>query len=412
MSWRHPLVLVVATFIPSLMACDDDAVSPPDTPPNPAWQAMDSGTDNDLNALWAASASDAFAVGAGGTIVRFDGNSWQPMNSGVTVELSGVWGTAGDHVIATGDQGTILVFDGSDWTPVLGVTTDPIGRVSGLDANNVAAVGGGPPGTFLFFDGLDWTDRSTGDSRSLADAVVLPGSRVVLVGEGGAAFLASPDTVLAIVNGATANLSAVLGTTDQDVVAVGDDGTVLAFDLDAFEMRPLSGPSASLTGIGYRGYNDLFLTGDDGSIFTFDRCAARSSKPIGGKLNDVEAISTERLMATGADGTILTYSRPRPTTCPATVSVSISAGTTPTISWTPDCPVNLVLVEENASDMWLIWGDGNVFEPGVQYGSDHPCAVDFRYEGPLVAGTEYDVILFRYDGPDDYTTIAVKSFRP
>lgn len=416
MSPRHSRFLVAfAAVVPGLVACDEETVAPPSTPATPDWQAMESGTDQDLNAVWAASGSDVFAVGAGGTILRFDGNSWQPMNSGVTVDLFGVWGTASDHVIATGDQGTILVFDGSDWVPVTGVTSDPIGRVSGYDANHVVAVGGGPPGTFLHFDGVDWTARSTGDSRSLADAVALFSDGVVLVGDGGAAFLAFPDTLMEIATGTTSNLKAVFGTTwDEGMTAVGDDGTVVFVDTSVLPpiAQLLPGPSANLTGIAYRGYNDMFLAAEDGSIFDYDRCAAQSSKASGVTLNAVETISDQQVIAAGADGAIFSYSRPADASCPATVSVSISGGTTPTFSWSPDCPVNLVLVEEGASDMWLIWGDGNVFEPGVRYGDNHPCAVDFRYEGPLVAGVEYDVILYRYDGLGNYTTIAIKNFRP
>jgi hypothetical protein len=377
---------------------------------------MASGTSRELNAVWAASSDDAFAVGAEGTILRFDGRDWDPMFSGTAADLHGVWGTSGNHVIATGDQGTILVFDGGAWDPVTGVTTDPIGSVTGIDANNLVAVGGGPPGSFLVFDGVEWTVRSTGDSQTLADALMIPpGGGSLLVGAAGTMFVAGPDTVTAIATGTTSNLNAILGTTAEDVIAVGDDGTVLAINFDAFppDVREISGTSTDLTGITMRGYNDLFLLGSGGSILAFDRCSTQPSKGSGALLNDIAAVSSERVLAVGADGTILTYTGPGPAACPDQVTVSVSGGLTPTFSWSPNCFVNLVLVEEQAGDMWVVEGDGNLIESGVRYGDHHPCETGFWYEGPLLPGVEYDVILFRYDeAVDDYTLIALETFTP
>ncbi|MBN2284605.1 MAG: WD40 repeat domain-containing protein, partial [Deltaproteobacteria bacterium] len=50
---------------------------------------------NDLVSVWGTSGSDVFAVGYGGTILRYDGSAWSPMTSGTTQTLWGVWGTTG-----------------------------------------------------------------------------------------------------------------------------------------------------------------------------------------------------------------------------------------------------------------------------------------------------------------------------
>ena len=50
----------------------------------------------------------AFAVCEGGTIVRHDGVQWHMMCSGVTVDLNGVSGSSAGEVFALGDGGTIL----------------------------------------------------------------------------------------------------------------------------------------------------------------------------------------------------------------------------------------------------------------------------------------------------------------
>lgn len=61
--------------------------------------------------LWANSATDAWAVGPLGTIVRYNGTSWAVVKSGVTVTLRGVWGTSASDMWAVGDGGTILHYE-------------------------------------------------------------------------------------------------------------------------------------------------------------------------------------------------------------------------------------------------------------------------------------------------------------
>jgi hypothetical protein len=56
--------------------------------------------------------SDVFAVGSGGTILRYDGRVWSPMTSGTTVTLNSVWGSSSSDIFAVGSGGMILHYDG------------------------------------------------------------------------------------------------------------------------------------------------------------------------------------------------------------------------------------------------------------------------------------------------------------
>jgi photosystem II stability/assembly factor-like uncharacterized protein len=71
---------------------------------------MTSPTTQYLTAVWAAGPNDAFAVGYGGTILRYNGALWESMTSGVTAALNGVHGTSPTQVFAVGNGGTILKF--------------------------------------------------------------------------------------------------------------------------------------------------------------------------------------------------------------------------------------------------------------------------------------------------------------
>src|SRR5262245_18922839 len=69
-----------------------------------------------LNAVWGASANDVVAVGAAGTVIRFDGTSWSGEASGTDATLYAVWGRSAQEIYAAGEHGTILRWDGARWS--------------------------------------------------------------------------------------------------------------------------------------------------------------------------------------------------------------------------------------------------------------------------------------------------------
>jgi hypothetical protein len=120
-----------------------------------------------LASVWARSASDVYAVGAGGYIQHWDGTAWSQMSSGTTRDLHDVWGTPLD-VFAVGDDGVMLRL-GADksWvsmrTPVSSQSLELV-RASG--PGNVfatsgpkdltAAERGGAPAMLLHLRGGAW----------------------------------------------------------------------------------------------------------------------------------------------------------------------------------------------------------------------------------------------------------------
>ncbi len=101
--------------------------------------------------------------------------------------------------------------------------------------------------------------------------------------------------------------------------------------------------------------------------------------------------------------------------CTGNVAVSVSSGTTPSISWDPACRAYGVLVEEDGGDVWgVISEDGtNAIATPVRYGVVPPGATEFTPPSPLSAGTAYSVVVFRWTGPpEDGTPIGTKAFTP
>jgi hypothetical protein len=81
-----------------------------------------------LHGVWAASATDVFAVGDNGTILRRVSGTWTQMTSPTTNHLRGVYGLSSSDVWASGvavnNVGTLLHWDGTAWSLVSGATTD------------------------------------------------------------------------------------------------------------------------------------------------------------------------------------------------------------------------------------------------------------------------------------------------
>ena len=162
---------------------------------------------NSLFAVWAAGPTDAWAVGAAGTIVRWDGKRWLLAASGTTAYLEAVWGTSASDVWAVGTSGAIVHWDGARWSPVPSGTSVDLADLSGSGPNDVWAVGsfdrqqpatnsdGGlldTRGYALHWDGRSWSTVSldtdaylTGVWASAADDVWAIGNGINYVGNSG-----------------------------------------------------------------------------------------------------------------------------------------------------------------------------------------------------------------------------------
>jgi hypothetical protein len=97
---------------------------------------------------------------------------------------------------------------------------------------------------------------------------------------------------------------------------------------------------------------------------------------------------------------------PRDVACdPETTSVSatVTVGASVVFDWSPACPVALLLVEDGASDTWLISvpddafdsPQGNRIRPKVTYGQVPQGIIDTIAPTALVQGRTYELILWR-----------------
>jgi hypothetical protein len=112
-----------------------------------------------LASVWAVSASDVFAVGDAGVIIRRQGGAWTVMTSPTTENLRGVWAASSTDAWAVGSNGAIVHYDGASWTPYTGAGNGNLAAVWGSGASDVWAVG---PGVTVHWDGTSWSMSSPG----------------------------------------------------------------------------------------------------------------------------------------------------------------------------------------------------------------------------------------------------------
>ena len=119
------------------------------------WALEDSPTDADLFGVFGVPGGQVFAVGAGGVVLVRESGSWRELNSGTEENLRAVWGTGPEHVVVVGDACTALEFNGEPEPPEEGEEMPPDLRaievegcpdflsVNGFDATHAGAVGSG-----------------------------------------------------------------------------------------------------------------------------------------------------------------------------------------------------------------------------------------------------------------------------
>ncbi len=77
--------------------------------------------------LWGTSSENIFGVGHSGEIIQFDGTEWKRMESGTNIDLWDIWGLSADNIWAVGHcgflrfcedhngEGVLLHYDGARW---------------------------------------------------------------------------------------------------------------------------------------------------------------------------------------------------------------------------------------------------------------------------------------------------------
>src|SRR5690606_34173082 len=116
-----------------------------------------------LNAVHGIADDDLWAVGAEGTMIRWNGTAWTNVQTPVNVNLWDVWQAPSRRVFVVGNNGTALSYDPDEgsWEQYVTGVDGNLYAIHGTDEQNVWAVGN--RGLVLHYTGGDITDPDTDD---------------------------------------------------------------------------------------------------------------------------------------------------------------------------------------------------------------------------------------------------------
>jgi hypothetical protein len=163
--------------------------------PSGTWSPMTSPTGADLFSVWGPSDDLLYAVGAAGTILKWDGGSWTADTSPVSAELRHVRGAPDGTVLITGRAtpavgsgalvaGTVLRLTAGSWVPETGVPIFDLWSISVKSATDAWAVG--QNGVIVHLDGNEWKLVGSGADNTLVGIWLGASTHaMVLTDEGG-----------------------------------------------------------------------------------------------------------------------------------------------------------------------------------------------------------------------------------
>lgn len=241
-----------------------------------AWTQMETGTTQILDGVWGTSEDDVFAVGVGNTILHYDGTLWSTVRTGLSVDFKGVWGVSADEVYAVPYGMPFYHFDGSGWTAMEDpLFTSYVADVWGTCSSDLFVIGGNAPRWVLHYDGSAWAVAPSLDynqAKSLWGASpmdVFSAGGWASQTEGGLIHRYDGEGWSRIHTVGDRGLEDIWGTSASSAFAVGEGGTIVRFDGSGWTQMA-SGTDELLRAVWGTSPNSVFAVGGEGTILRFD----------------------------------------------------------------------------------------------------------------------------------------------
>jgi hypothetical protein len=251
----------------------------PDAEPRPArWSLFTSFDTRHPVAVWGASPDDVWAVGAQGTVQRWNGATWSPVaHPATTARLDAIWGRGADDIWAVGgvaaqQQPTALRWGGDAWAADATQADHLLSGIWGDAAGTAWAVG------YAFnFHGYEPSPVDSWTRLQAIDAVYWPEDvwaspdtdDLWIVGNQGISRWRQSDHGFVERVDVSVALRAVWGRAGDDVWVVGRSGLVMHWDGAAWEPME-SDTDADLHAVWASSADDAWAVGSGGAITHWD----------------------------------------------------------------------------------------------------------------------------------------------
>ena len=296
------------------------------------WHEVDCPTDVHLRAVVRCRDGTLMVAGAQGSVLAFQDGEWARMETGTSTHLTGLHAGDDGTVYAVGGQfnvrrngfaGTVVHLRDGTWTVL--DSDEPLPRLRAIERVGDAVLAIGDHGTVARIEGDRIVTERVDTRRDLYGLAPAGGQRALCVGDGGtiierttvsAAALPSIEVDAAPV-GRASPWEAVDGCptdrvlwsvwgSDDHVVAVGDEGAIVAFDGTRWLSHPAPSP-LHLHGVWGRRADQVYAVGDFASVIEFDGTRWREIHRLG---VDVSAVAVagfgpHDLFVVGDEGLIL-----------------------------------------------------------------------------------------------------------
>jgi len=304
------------------------------------WRDRDSGCKANLRAVECHPDGSVFVCGADGTILRGSDDQWECLESGTCSMLTGMAALESGDMIAVGGEytargtafeGRLLHFDGRKWRVI--ETDFALPRLRGVATHDGSFVVAGDGGLSLRYDGTQLQQLESSTRHDLYAALTFGDRETTLCGGFGTivqtvdaemdADAESLDTATADAarevattghwevieqNESSATLRGVWGTADEQLFAVGDEGTILHFDGGRWQ-RMTSPSSARLHAVWGNARDCVYAVGEGGVVLQFDgvswRVAYQGSLSL--TLVAVTGFDTGEVFCVGDGGLVLRF---------------------------------------------------------------------------------------------------------
>jgi hypothetical protein len=234
---------------------------------NGEWSAISSGIPKDIHALWGASPSDTWAVGANGLIAHGKVGSWFPQFSPTKEHLHAVWGTGAEQVTAVGDNGAVMLFNGVNWSLDPTGGTEHLYGVWGTAQDNLFAVG---QGVALHRGTQGWQVLEGHPSTGMYGVWGPNPTEIWAVGEKGQLHRYNENGWQSETIANTAVTLRAISGVQGSVWVVGDLGTVLHWTPDSGWIQMDVPTTESLYALSTHENGQVFAAGDRATLLHFD----------------------------------------------------------------------------------------------------------------------------------------------
>ena len=225
-----------------------------------------SAPDTTYQGVWVAPTGRAFAVGAFGRIITWDGAAWSPMVSGTMQHLMAVFGRAANDVWAVGDAGTILHFDGLAWSPVTSGTAEVLWAVWVSEDGTVFAAG--EAGITLVGQGGAFVQHPSGTTEHLSGLWGISSSEVFAAGYGGKTLRWNGSSWSSLINLTGEDLYGIWGFATTDILVTSQTGNISRYN--GLTWVPDANSTKTLFSLWGSAADDVFAVGAEGACLYHD----------------------------------------------------------------------------------------------------------------------------------------------